>query len=102
MTTTAHTPPPAPESSPPVFVGRQPIFDRRRTVFGYELLYRSASKTNAYTSGTNGDAATRAVLHGSLNVVGLAELTANKKAFVNCTKNTLVNDEYVVLPPGGS
>lgn len=104
MTLTATPPKPAvtPAPSPDaVFVGRQPIFDRRRNVFGYELLYRSGAKTNAYTA-TDGDAATRSVLHGSLNVVGLAELTGSKKAFVNCTKNTFVNDEYVVLPPAGS
>jgi EAL and modified HD-GYP domain-containing signal transduction protein len=111
MTLTATPPKPsAPATATPaaaaspadsVFVGRQPIFDRRRNVFGYELLYRSGSATNAYTA-TDGDAATRAVLHGSLNVVGLQELTGSKKAFVNCTKNTFVNDEYVVLPPAGS
>ncbi|HZZ44368.1 MAG TPA: HDOD domain-containing protein [Tepidisphaeraceae bacterium] len=92
----------AEENSSTVFVGRQPIFDRRKNVFGYELLYRTGDKSNAFAAGTDGDAATRAVLHGSLNVVGLAELTGSKKAFVNCTKTTFVNDEYVVLPPTGS
>ena len=85
-----------------IFVGRQPIFDKRRNVYGYELLYRSGDKVNAFNGQIDGDAATRAVLHGSLNVVGLAELTGSKKAFVNCTKNTFLNDEYVVLPPAGS
>lgn len=104
MSTVATTNPAAAEGSEAaqtIFVGRQPIFDRRRNVFGYELLYRSGNKTNAYT-GTDGDLATRSVIHSSLNVVGLGELTGTKKAFINCTKNTLVNEEYVVLPAAGS
>jgi EAL and modified HD-GYP domain-containing signal transduction protein len=92
----------ADEAPTSVFVGRQPIFDKRSVVYGYELLYRAGNKVNAFNGSVDGDTATRAVLHGSLNVVGLAELTGSKKAFVNCTKNTFVNDEYVVLPPAGS
>lgn len=81
-----------------VFVGRQPIFDRQKNVFAYELLYRSGDKTNAFNGALDGDVATRRVLHGSLNVVGLHELTGSKRAFVNVTKNILLNDEYLVLP----
>lgn len=83
------------------FVGRQPIFDRQKNVFGYELLYRSGEKQNAYAC-ADGDVATRTVMHGSLNVVGLQELTGNKRALVNVTRNVLLNEEYVVLPPAGS
>jgi EAL and modified HD-GYP domain-containing signal transduction protein len=91
----------AADAAQTIFVGRQPIFDRKRNVYGYELLYRSGNKTNAYT-GIDGDQATRSVIHNSLNVVGLGELAGTKKAFINCTKNTLVNEEYIVLPPTGS
>jgi len=35
-----------------IFLGRQPIFDRREKVFGYELLYRSNGTVNAFDGGT--------------------------------------------------
>jgi len=38
-----------------VFVARQPIFDAKQTVYGYELLYRSGVQ-NFYTE-TDGDRA---------------------------------------------
>jgi c-di-GMP-related signal transduction protein len=81
-----------------VFVGRQPIFDRNKNVYAYELLYRSGDKTNAFNGQVDGDVATRRVMHGSLNVVGLTELTGSKRAFVNVTKNVLLNEDYLVLP----
>jgi EAL and modified HD-GYP domain-containing signal transduction protein len=39
-----------------VFVGRQPIFDRSQSVFGYELLHRSNGTVNSYTH-SSGDRA---------------------------------------------
>jgi EAL and modified HD-GYP domain-containing signal transduction protein len=80
-----------------VFVGRQPIFDRQRKVFGYELLYRSNGMQNAYAH-EDGDQATRRVIHGSLNVVGLEEMTGGKRSFINITRKLLLGEDYAVLP----
>jgi len=82
-----------------VFVGRQPIFDRQKNVFGYELLYRSSGQTNAYVH-DDGEQASRRVIHSSLNVIGLSELTGHKKAFINFTRKLLISAEYEVLSPG--
>lgn len=80
-----------------VFVGRQPILDRRKNVFGYELLYRASGQTNAF-SHDDGDQASRRVIHSSLNVIGLSELTGEKKAFINFTRKLLTGAEYESLP----
>ncbi len=80
-----------------VFVGRQPILDRQQRVYGYELLFRSG-RTNAYT-GTDGGQATCTTVNNSLNIIGLTELVAGRKAFVNMTRELLVSDFYAVLPP---
>ena len=37
-----------------VFVGRQPIFDRRLKVFGYELLFRSHAQKGLKSAPKNG------------------------------------------------
>ncbi|MFG0251244.1 MAG: EAL and HDOD domain-containing protein [Phycisphaerales bacterium JB038] len=79
------------------FVGRQPILDTDRRVYGYELLFRSGA-ANAYTA-TDGDHATCTTINNSLNIVGLSELVAGRLAFINMTRELLVNDFYTVLPP---
>src|SRR3954465_2266176 len=82
-----------------VFVGRQPIFDRRKSVFAYELLYRTSGQTNVYTH-DDVDQSSRRVIHSSLNVIGLANLTGQKKAFINFTRKLLLDADYEVLPAG--
>lgn len=77
------------------FIARQPIFDRREQVFGYELLFRSGLE-NRYT-GTDGDAAARDVADNFLNA-DTKTLTAGRRAFLNCTRQFLVNDLATLLP----
>jgi EAL and modified HD-GYP domain-containing signal transduction protein len=79
--------------SPTRFVARQPIFDRREQVYGYELLFRSGLE-NRYTA-SDGDAAARDVAD-SILTIGAKTLTAGRKAFLNCTRHFLVN-EYATL-----
>ena len=68
------------------YVARQPIFDREEKVFGYELLFRDNMEN--YFVG-NADEASRATLDRSL-VVGLDVLCDGRRAFVNCTRDTLI------------
>ncbi len=53
-----------------VFVARQPIFDRRRRTYAYELLFRSNAGSSEY-DGDNADHASLRVLDASLSVLGL-------------------------------
>ena len=84
------------DEAKPAFVGRQPIFDKRLDVFGYEVLFRSG-RQNFFACG-DGDQATRETINTSLNILGLNELVGGKKLFFNITRRLLVDDFYTVLP----
>lgn len=78
------------------YVARQPIFDQKKDVFGYELLYRSSSSENY--SCLDGDRATTEVITNSLLLIGLDTITRGKKAFINFTKNLLEDGTATLLP----
>lgn len=80
-----------------VFVVRQPIFHRAKNVHGYELLFRSG-RENRY-DGTDGDACTLDVIANSFATIGLDELTAGHRGFINFTRNLLLQDVVNLLPP---
>jgi len=80
------------------FVARQPIFDREERVFGYELLFRNGLENSFISADADAaDAASRATLDSSL-LLGLDVLCDGKRAFVNCTKDTLVKGLVTLLP----
>lgn len=82
----------------PVFlVGRQPILDRWQNVFGYELLYRKSGRNQGNVR--NGDEATLDVLLGTFSQAGLKAIVGSKKAFINLTRNFLVGNYPIPLPP---
>jgi len=83
------------EVQPLRYVARQPIVDRDEKVFGYELLFRDGLE-NAFT-GTDTDEASRVTLDRSL-LMGLDVLCDGRRAFVNCTKDTLVKGLVTLLP----
>ena len=91
-----------PEASLPELVGRlryfarQPILDLRGRVHGYELLFRNGPEMVFLG---DGDEATRTMLDNTV-MFGLDELTAGLPAFVNCTRESLVDELVHVLPPG--
>ncbi len=76
------------------YVARQPIFDREEKVFGYELLFRDGLE-NAFNGDT--DVASRATLDSSL-LMGLDVLCDGRRAFVNCTRDTLIKGLVRLLP----
>jgi c-di-GMP-related signal transduction protein len=76
------------------YVARQPIFDCELKVFGYELLFRD-SLENRFVGDV--DEASRATLDRSL-VMGLDVLCDGRRAFVNCTRDTLIKGLVTLLP----
>ena len=76
------------------YVARQPIFDRDERVFGYELLFRKGLE-NCFSG--NLDEASRATLDSSL-LMGLDVLCDGRRAFVNCTRDTLIKGLVTLLP----
>ncbi len=80
----------------PIYIGRQPIFDRQRNVYGYELLFRS-SKANFY-SHEDPAQATREAVNSGLNVVGLDRLVGGGLGFVNIPRTLLLDGFCELLP----
>ncbi len=78
------------------FIARQPIFDLRQNVYGYELLFRSGFDNIFRHSDPN--QATSKVISDSFFLMGLQSLTGGKRAFINVTRDILVN-EYLFLIP---
>lgn len=80
-----------------VFVARQPIFDRNRKVWGYELLFRSAANQTKF-DGTEASSATRQVISNSMLSIGLDKLLRGKHACINFGREMLLQDWYSTLP----
>jgi len=75
-------------------VGRQPIFDARLDVYGYELLFR-----DDLGLGVDADSKTADILvHAGLDI-GLDHLVGSKFAFVNVPRSFIVGDLPISLPP---
>jgi c-di-GMP-related signal transduction protein len=70
------------------YVARQPIFDREQKVFGYELLFRDDMENMFH--GVDPDAASASTFDSSL-LVGLDVLCDGRRAFLNCTRDTLIS-----------
>jgi len=79
-----------------IFMARQPIFDRQRKVFGYELLFRSGVEN--YFKGASLDQAASRVISSSSMVFDLDSVLAKRKAFINLTRSVLLSDSVTVLP----
>lgn len=70
-----------------VFVARQPIFNSKEEVFGYELLYRN-NQVNAFPD-INEDQATAEVIINSFLNIGIDQLSEGKPCFINFTEKLL-------------
>ena len=79
-----------------IFVARQPIFDRFKKLFGYELLFRNGSKN--YYEHVDGDEASNTVIANSFLTMGMQTVTGGKRAFINFTTNLLKNKVATSLP----
>lgn len=79
-----------------VFIARQPIFNRQKQVFGYELLFRSSWEN--YFNHPNLDLAASRLIGDSTLLFGIDTLTANKRAFVNITRDSLLSGYAALLP----
>jgi EAL and modified HD-GYP domain-containing signal transduction protein len=79
------------------FVARQPIFDRHRHIYGYELLYRSGASSTKF-DGTEAESATKQVIASTLLAIGLENVLGGKKAFLNFDEALLMDGIYQSLP----
>jgi c-di-GMP-related signal transduction protein len=90
----SEAPPPPP--APTRFIGRQPILNPARQVYGYELLFRSGWE-NCFTG--NPDDAAQQMIDTTL-LFGMENLVLGSKAFVNCTASALTSRLVTCFPAG--
>jgi len=81
----------------PVFVARQPIFDRTQRIWGYELLFRH-SDTAAVARFPDPDEATAKVIADGYTLAA-AGLPSESRLLINFPRNLLLNDTIYALPP---
>lgn len=80
-----------------VFLGRQPILDRRQELFAYELLFRNNSENAANVS--DDLAATASVISHAFGEIGVEQALGPYKGFINCDAALLLSDLPELLPP---
>jgi len=78
-----------------IFIARQPILTRERSVYAYELLFRSGIQNSC--EGIDLDHASASMFDTSF-LIGLHRLTGGQRAFVNCPRDFLLRD-YISLFP---
>lgn len=80
-----------------LYVARQPIFDRNKSVAGYELLHRGSEKLNEYSE-TDGEYASARVITAAFLTMGQDWLTGGKPAFINFPADLLISGVAYLLP----
>lgn len=78
-----------------IYIARQPIFDRKKRIIAYELLFRKNSN-NVFESTEEIDY-TRQLLSNAMTV-GFNTLVGEKRAFINFTRENLLSDIALSLP----
>ena len=82
-----------------VFLGRQPIVDVDRQVFGYELLYRSGPDRS--TMFDDPDAATRGVMERILLQWGMERVVGDRFGLINANASLVSHGLHRAMPPEG-
>ncbi len=79
-----------------VYMARQPIFNKKKNIYGYELLFRGGT-ANAFPD-IDGDTATSKVLANSFFNMGIEQIVGKKVAFVNFTRDLLLKRVPSMFP----
>ncbi|MCG8567710.1 MAG: signal transduction protein, partial [Desulfobacterales bacterium] len=77
-------------------MARQPVFTANKTIFGYELLFRSGLK-NAFPD-IDGSKATSSVLANTFFSFGLKEILGGKPGLVNFTQELICQRLPLLFP----
>lgn len=79
------------------FIARQPVLDREKEVFAYELLFRDG-KNNCFPD-VERDEATTSLINKHYLTLGLDDISCNKKSFINFQPETLLQSFPPNLDP---
>lgn len=88
------------ESNNNFFIARQPILDKSQVIFGYELFSRSSTEKE-FSDIENNAENDALMFFNILSSFGLEHLLGNKRAFLNCTAESLASDFFDLLSPKG-
>lgn len=81
-----------------VFVGRQPIYDKKLKVYAYELLFRAGMDNNTSSSMPDGDSATMQTIINTYVEIGLEKLVRDKLAAINLTESFFLEPDKIPFP----
>ncbi|WP_127020085.1 EAL and HDOD domain-containing protein [Rheinheimera mangrovi] len=79
------------------YVARQPIFDRQKSVTGYELLFRDGVD-NCFPN-IDADEATSKLITQHHLLLGVEKITGGKQAFINFSADTLIHHFPTSIDP---
>ncbi len=80
-----------------IFIGRQPILDRKHQLVAYELLFRSGGQKNE--ANVQDDlGATASVINHAFAELGVEQALGPYKGFINCDASLLLSDIIEILP----
>jgi len=82
-----------------IYVGRQPIYNKKLGVYGYELLFRSGTKNAASVNSLSADGATSTTIINTFLEIGLERLVGNRYAFINLTEQFLLEEDSLPISP---
>lgn len=80
------------------YLARQPILDREGKIYAYELLFRDSPESDTAVIASD-VLATAQVIENVLNNIGIQRLLGKAKAFVNCSRNMLLDNLFGLLNP---
>jgi EAL and modified HD-GYP domain-containing signal transduction protein len=82
-----------------VYLGRQPIVDADRQVFGYELLFRNGP--DEQSNFDDPDAATRGVMERVLLQWGMERIVGDRFGLINASASLVLRGLHRAMPPEG-
>lgn len=69
------------------YLARQPIFDEKKNIYAYELLFRGGMDN--FMPSVDGDHASSKLLSSTFYTIGLDKITSGKRAFINFTQKLM-------------
>jgi len=78
-----------------LFIARQPIYNRDKSVIGYELLYRNSRVNRANIS--DGDEASCITILNSFMHIGIDNIAGSAYAFINLPREFIVNKDMTPM-----
>jgi len=85
-----------PDESVAIFVARQPIFDRKSRIWGYELLFRSAGDEREAKFGDSDQATSQVIADGFF--MAQPGIESGAKMLINFPRNLLLEGAAFTLP----